>query len=169
LSFQPDQDGYVLALNVIPGRSVHILFPNREHPDASVRKGVVYSLFGDDSRLRLLLGKKSENARLVFIVSAKAFDLGFLKDRGDQPAVMLGSDADMHLLKERLQAISAGEGFNRIIQPLNEGRADGFETEVTVAPESGPPGTRALPGAVESEQPGTVTGTQGIREETKPK
>ncbi len=92
LSFQTDQEAHVMVLHVIPCRSVQVLFPNKEHADAAVRKGAVNTLFGDDSGIRLSLGEKIPQAQLVFCVSSKPFVFGPLKRPSDQVGVTLRSD-----------------------------------------------------------------------------
>jgi len=161
--FQTDGDGYVTMLNVAPDRSVQVLFPNIQYPDAAVRKGRVYTLFGDDSRLRLSLGKKVDKGHLIVCVSSKPFDLAPLKPKRDQLGIALDSHSEFQVLREKMRNISQDAGFNRVVLPFNEGEEYGFETELTTAPESGPPAKKKLPGGVESEQPGTLTGSQGLR------
>jgi hypothetical protein len=169
LSFQTDQDAHVMVLHVIPGRSVRILFPHKEHANAEVHKGAVNTLFGDDSGIRLTWGKKVPQAELVLCASSKPFELGTLKRQDDEAGVALRSAADVQTLKAILQTMAKDPGFNRLVLPCDEQAAYGFEAVLTLSPPSTPPKSRGLPGAEDSDRPGTVTGTQGIRPKANPR
>jgi hypothetical protein len=129
----------------------------------------VNTLLGDDSAIRLSLGKKIPQAGLVFCVSSKPFELGTLKPKGDEAGVTLRSAAEVQALKGILQAMAKDPGFNRLVLPFDERGAYGFEAVLTLSPAPTAPKTRGLPGAEDSEKPGTVTGTQGVQPNTDPK
>ena len=57
IHFIADRDCYVIAANVSPKGDVAIIFPNGEQPDNAVKANKEYTLFGKDSKFKLVYGK----------------------------------------------------------------------------------------------------------------
>ncbi|MBI5250170.1 MAG: DUF4384 domain-containing protein, partial [Desulfomonile tiedjei] len=57
IHFKADRDCYVTVLNVSARGDVAVLLPSKERPDNLIKAGQEYSLFGDDSNVRLEMGK----------------------------------------------------------------------------------------------------------------
>jgi len=68
--FKADQDCYITALNVSAQGDVTVLFPSKEHPDNFVKAGRQYSLFDDDSRIRLMMRKGLPQVKAAFYVTS---------------------------------------------------------------------------------------------------
>lgn len=172
VTVQPDRTAYLTALCVSAGGSVTVLFPDKENRNGLVEKGKAYTLFGDDSDLRLNLGKKTDKPRLVFYLSAKPPSLDSLKTSKQTGLYTIAGDADKDIkaLKDAIGAVAGEKGFNRI--PFTT-RADGkeyFEVKLGEGPGHLMGGARPiqkkLPTSVDSTPPETVTGVQGVKPET---
>ncbi|MBI5251256.1 MAG: DUF4384 domain-containing protein, partial [Desulfomonile tiedjei] len=73
--FKVDRDCYVTALNISTQGDVTVLFPSKEHPDNHVKAGEQYSLFGDDSRIRLVMGTGLPEVKTVFYATSEPVSL----------------------------------------------------------------------------------------------
>lgn len=164
VSFQADRTAYLMALAVSSDGNVHIIFPNKELPNNMIQQGKVYTLFGDDSSLRLETGKNFRNAGIIFFLSSKPFSLDPLKTAGDQPYLFIpaSSTDKINELKDKLKDISRKPGFNRVVLPLTGGNGQNLEPKFSVL--SARPrgvGPKDLSEGVESSIPESLTGSAG--------
>jgi len=166
VSFQAERTAYLTVLAVSSDGSVHILFPNNEIPNNLIQQGKVYTLFGDDSSIRLTVGQKAKNAGLVFYLSAKPYSLDPLKARDDQQYIFIPANAsrDISALKDRLETISKEPGFNRMVLPLTGTGGENLEARLTVLPaQTRKEDRKSLRGGIESSTPEVLTGAAGIK------
>jgi hypothetical protein len=171
ISVQASRDAYLTALSVSSTGDVSIIFPNKHTPDPFVQKGETYTLFGDDSPVRLTLGNLTDTPRLALYVSSQKLKLEGLtpsKQTGVITIPAKSTDA-MKSLKTALEAAATGEGFNRVVvSPMEDGK---HHFEIVVTRGSGRlmggerPTIKKLPTSVESAPPETVTGVQGVKPE----
>ena len=166
VSFQADRTAYLTALAVSSDGNVHIIFPNKELPNNMIQQGKVYSLFGDDSSLRLETGKNFRNAGIIFFLSSKPFSLDSLKTTGDQPYLFIpaSSTDKINELKDKLKDISRKPGFNRVVLPLTGGYGQNLEPKFSVL-SARPKGVvpKDLSEGVESSIPEALTGSAGLK------
>ncbi len=166
VSFQADRAAYLTALAVSSDGNVHIIFPNKELPNNMIQQGKVYTLFGDDSSLRLETGKNFRNAGIIFFLSSKPFSLDSLKTPGDQPYLFIpaSSTGKISELKDKLRDISRKPGFNRVVLPLTGGYGQNLEPEFSVL-SARPKGVapKDLSEGVESSIPEALTGSAGVK------
>jgi len=155
IHFKAERDCYVLAANVSPKGDVAIIFPNEEQPDSSAKAGREYTLFGADSKLKLVFGKGISEARLVFYVSPDPIDLQPLKltERHGIELIPFNEQEKLGLLRAKLEQVSKLAGFNRQVVSLQ-------------GDPKKPVGLRlmGLPAKPVSTGPGNVTGTRGRAE-----
>jgi len=166
INFHADSRGYLAVVSASSAGNITILFPNRERQDNMIRKGKIYTLFGDDSRLRLILGNKTGDAKLAIYISSTPFKLDPLKAGEGQECVTIAPDAsaEIRILKEKLRTMAKGKGFNRVFLSFKGGAGESFEINpVPASRMKGKGKLKRLPTAVESEKPGTVTGVQGVK------
>jgi hypothetical protein len=166
ISFQAERTAYLTILAVSSDGNVHILFPNKEIPSNLIQQEKVYTLFGDDSSLRLAAGQKSKNAGLVFYLSAKPFSLDPLKAPDDQQYISIPPSArdNINTLKDKLKTVSQEPGFNRIVVPLPGVGGENLEAKPSVLPAQAMEESRkALRGGVESSTPEVLTGAAGLK------
>ncbi|MGO9116453.1 MAG: DUF4384 domain-containing protein [Desulfomonilaceae bacterium] len=166
VSFQAERTAYLTALAVSSDGDVHIIFPNKELPNNMIQQGKVYTLFGDDSSLRLETGKNFRNAGIIFFLSSKPFSLDLLKTTGDQPYLFIpaSSTDKINELKDKLKDISRKPGFNRVVLPLIGGYGRNLEPKFSVL--SAQPTDllrKDLSGGVESSTPEALTGSAGLK------
>jgi hypothetical protein len=172
VTVQADRNAYLTALCISAEGNVTILFPGRETRDSLLEKGKPYTLFGDDSELRLKLVKKIDTPRLVFYVSAKRPTLDSFKLSKQTGLVTIAGDsgAEIKALKEALEAVAGEEGFNRILPSATGDGKEYFEVKLTEGPGRLMGGARPiqkkLPTSVDSTPPETVTGVQGVKPES---
>jgi hypothetical protein len=169
VSFQAERTAYLTALAVSADGNVHIVFPNKELPNNMIQQGKVYTLFGDDSSLRLETGKNVRNSGIIFFVSSKPFSLDPLKSTGDRPYLFIpaSSTDEINELKDKLKDISRKPGFNRIVLPLTGDYGQNLEPKFSVL--SAQPTDlirKDLSGGVESSTPETLTGSAGLKPKT---
>lgn len=166
VSFQADRTAYLTALAVSSDGNVHIIFPNNELPNNMIQQGKVYTLFGDDSSLRLETGKNFRNAGIIFFLSSKPFSLDPLKTDGDQPYLFIpaSSTDKINELKDKLRDISRNPGFNRVVLPLTGGYGQNLEPKFSVL-SARPKGVvpKDLSEGVESSIPEALTGSAGLK------
>ncbi len=167
LHFQADRDAYVAAISVSSkdGR-VSIIFPNKDHPGTKIDKGKVYTLFGDDSGMRMKLVDTTEEGELVFYATTKQFSLDPLKPENQKTWISFpASDSDkVDLLRGKLKEIAGAEGFNRVALSPKD-RKGGTLNIKLMGPAKGlrsvRPVRRQIPRDPKSERPDSVTGVQG--------
>jgi hypothetical protein len=155
IHFEVDRDCHVLAANVSPDGDVAIIFPNWEQPDNSAKANREYTLFGTDSKLKLVFGKGISEAWLVFYVSPDPIDLKPFKITESRGVVLIPSNAQekIGLLRKKIEQLSETAGFNRYVLSLQ-----GDATKQKSFQLMGPPGKPV------STTPGSVTGTRGRAE-----
>ena len=159
IHFVADRNCYVAVLNVSKAGNVAVLFPNRETPDNSVKGGVEYTLFSDDSSVKLLMGSGLSEAMTVFYISAEPFSLDSIKIPEGKVFVKLAAgDKDLSVLTGILTEVSKKSGYNRVLLSIK-----GATTEAGDLKLMGPERHKAAPRRSESEIPETVTGTQGVK------
>ena len=166
VSFQAERTAYLTALAVSSDGNVHVIFPNKELPNNMIQQGKVYTLFGDDSSLRLETGKNFKNAGIIFFLSSTPFSLDPLKTTGDRPYLFIPASATdkINELKDKLKDISRKPGFNRVVLPLAGGYGQNLEPKFSVL--SAQPSDvlrKDLSGGVESSTPETLTGSAGVK------
>lgn len=160
--FEADKDCYVTALNVSARGDVAVLFPNKEHPDSFVKAGQKYSLFGNDSSVRLKIGKGIPEVKVVFYVTTGPISLDPLVIPENQSVVHIPREQQesIDILAARIEKASAAPGFNRVILAIK------------CEPEGGPdlklmaPVPKPVPSKPSGEPPESLTGTQGVKPDT---
>jgi hypothetical protein len=160
--FKADRDCYVTALNVSTQGDVSVLFPTREHPDNFVKAGDQYSLFGDDSSVRLVMGKGIPEVKMVFYVTSQRVALDPLKIPEDKPVLQIpGRDKEsMLIIADKLEKASLVQGFNRLIVDIKSENEEGPGLKLM-----GP--LKSVPSDAKSERPESLTGVQGVKPETE--
>ncbi len=172
ITIQADRNAYLTALCISAQGNVIVLFPSKESRNDPIEKGKPYTLFGDDSDLRLKLGKKIDKPTLVFYLSPNPPALDSLKTSKESGLYTIAGDSrkDIKALKEALEAVAREEGFNRVLFSAAEDGKKYFEVKLTEGPGRLMGGARPLlkklPTSVDSTPPETVTGVQGVKPET---
>ncbi len=160
---QADKDAHLAIVAASSDGTVTILFPNQDKTDNALKAKEVYTLYGDDSPIRLNLGIKVKQAQLAFYLASKPFKLEPLKTSGDLGLIQFNvREADkLEALKKQLESITKDEGFNRIMVSLNEKEGPSFSFTVSRVPITEEEGGKALPTEVTSQEPEPMTGVQG--------
>ena len=165
--FQADRDAYLTAISVSSkGGSISVVFPNKDHADTKIEKGRRYTLFGDDSGMRMKLAGRGEKGELVFYVSESSFTLDPLKPakRTGWISITAGDSEKVKLLLGKLEEIAGTEGFNRVTLSPKDAKGDTLNIKL-MGPrrlfKSRKPLQRRLPRDVKSDRPDSVTGVQG--------
>jgi len=170
MAVQADQDAYLTVMAVSSDGQVTVVFPNSETRDSAVAKGRIYTLFGDDSRLRVNVGKAVDSPRLVFFLSSKPIELDSIASASDIPwlAIPATAKTELKALKEKFQAAALDSEFKRFLVALTDVGKQAFEVQpaMVLAQKPSPrPLLKKLPSPVESTSPETVTGVQGWKTE----
>jgi hypothetical protein len=169
---QADRDACLTVLGVSSEGNVTVLFPNKDTQACTIEKGKPYTLFGDDSRLRIKVGKKTDKPALVFYVSTTRPALDSFKPEKKTGVITISGDSgkEIRALKGIFEAMAGEEGFNRVLFPLNGPAKTSFEVNVSGGAGRLMGGSRLilkkLPTPVDSTPPETVTGVQGVKPET---
>ncbi len=164
IHFKADRDCYVVVATVSSTGSVTIIFPNRERPNNRVEGGKEYTLFGKDSRLKLVFGKGISGARLLFYASPQQIDLAPLKISHNNVAIVIpaSSTEDLKTLRNNIEKASKMKGFNRTVLSIkNKPKSKSGLRLMGVRP---PKGVRR---GKSGDKLGDVTGTRGRAEEIK--
>ncbi|MFH1115569.1 MAG: DUF4384 domain-containing protein [Pseudomonadota bacterium] len=162
IHFTADRDCYVVVANVSSKGSVTIVFPNRERPDNRVEGGKEYTLFGEESRLKLVFGTGISGADLLFFASSQPIDLSPFKISGNSMAVFIpaSSGEDFRILKSKIEHASKAEGFNRAVLSIKS-KPEGKSGLRLMGPR---PVKGVKPGRA-GDNLGDVTGTRGRKED----
>ncbi|MEW6529207.1 MAG: DUF4384 domain-containing protein [Thermodesulfobacteriota bacterium] len=158
LNFATSRKAYVMALNVSPQGDVLVLFPSGESPDNLILPNKTYTLFGPESSISLTVSEQTKEATIVFYASSIPFSLAPLQAPPNQPLLKIPhtNAADMKILVGKLKELSQDKGFNREIVLLRPVGDTGTATVLMGGPK--PP---------KSVKPGSLTGGQGLKEDTK--
>jgi hypothetical protein len=147
---------YVTAVHVSSSGDVILVFPNKESPDNLLVSGKQYTLFGPDSRVQLKKSKVVKDAKIVFFVSSKPFLLDPLNVAPGEVFLTIphGSEADQKVLLNKMEEMSKDESFNRKVIDLESAMKPIIRLDVMGVDER-----------IESRKPGTLAGSQGVKEE----
>jgi hypothetical protein len=171
VSLEADRDAYLTVLSVSPQGSVSVVFPNQDVPDGRVAKGQPNTLFGDDSSVRLSLGRKAEKGGLVFYLTLRPLTVGTVAAGTKKSYVTLGPDAQkqMQVIKEQLEVAAKDASFNRLNPSFRD--ASGAELQIKARESERlmgvKPYQKKLPPPVEGTPPEPLTGVQGIKTDPK--
>jgi hypothetical protein len=167
IHFKAEKDCYLVVANVSSKGSVAIVFPNRETKDNRIKGGKEYTLFGKDSKLKLVLGTGVSEAKVVFYVSPEPIDLKPLKIAGKRPAIIIPATAtkELTILREKVEALSKQKGFNRALLSIKSEPKG--KTGLKLMGSPGSPTRKGFQPRGSSERPGRVTGTRGRGEDLK--
>lgn len=166
IAFQAAQPAYVMILACSSSGDVAVLFPNKDRSDNFVGQEKIYTLFGDDSTLRLSVGGEYEHGGLVLCASAKPFTLNALKGLEHQQRVTIPANAleQMETLRSTIQAMAKEAGFNRVFVPVSGDKKENHEVVVSLSPDQAKPvRPKGLPASVESSEPEVITGSAGFK------
>jgi len=138
------------------------VFPNNEQRDNKIAAGKDYTIFGPESKMRLVLGKSVQEAKLAFFVSPRPINLDEFKiPEGDIVfRIAPGSGDRLDAFRATLEQAAGRPGFNRVVLSIKGG--EGGDPEVTMM---GGRLKRGQPGQVDSEAPETITGTASRKED----
>lgn len=158
--FKADRQCYVTVVNISKAGDVAILFPNRESPHNLVQADEQYTLFGEKSNARLLMGKGLSEAKTVFYASSKPVPLDPLKIPTNQLVIRIphSSESELELLAERIGEVAVEPGYNRVLLKV---RGDSDETQDLRLMGKHLP--ERVPSKSESDPPETITGAQGVK------
>ncbi len=158
IHFLADRDCHLAIVNVSTSGTAVLLFPSRESPNNSVKGGVEYTLFGDDSSMKLVMGKGLSEATTVFYASAEPFSLDSIKIPEGEAFIKLSpGDNNWKVLTSTLQEVSKRPGYNRASLSI---KGKGEARDLKLMGPSPPKAERRKSG---SEIPETVTGSQGLK------
>jgi len=158
--FKADRQCYVTVVNISKAGDVAILFPNRESPDNLVQANQQYTLFGEKSNARLVMGRGLTEAKTVFYASSKPVPLDPLRIPASQLVIRIphSSESDLKLLAERIGEMAHRPGYNRVLLKV---KGDSDETPDLKL--MGKDLHERVPSKSESDPPETITGAQGVK------
>jgi hypothetical protein len=158
-----EREAYVTMLSVSSDGRVTVLLPNKLMQDNAVQPNKLYALFGDDSPVRLTVGKRPSKDKLVICLSPVPLTLDPLTIPEGSACLTLTVEAwkEIGTLKQKLQTISKDKGFNRATIVLPGERGDSLEIMATVIPQT--LSRKGIPEDQESTVPGTLTGSPGLK------
>lgn len=164
IHFKADRDCYVVVANVSAKGTVAIVFPNRDQPDNRVALGKEYTLFGKDSKLKLVLGKGASGAKLVFFASPQSIDLAPLKISGKNLAIVIPASAteELKTLRAKMEQVSKVKGFYRAVLSIRSKPKGKSGLRLM-----GPPSVKGIRPGRSSDKLGDVTGTRGRADDMK--
>ncbi len=173
ITVQADRNAYLTVVCISSRGNVTVLVPNKDNRNGLLKKGEPYTLFGDDSRLRLTLGKQINKPGLVFYLSSKPPRLDSFKRSKQTGLYTIARDSgkEIKALKGVIEEASREEGFNRVLFSATGNGKKYFEVRLKEGPERLMGGARPmiqkkLPTSIDSTPPETVTGVQGVKPET---
>lgn len=154
----PSAPAYVTAIYISPEGDAVVLFPNKKTSDIQLAPGKDYTIVSPDSGLKLGFSPTEDKGKIVVYVSSKQLVLDPLKAEPDQEFIVIPHDdaKEMQTLANKLAVLSKDETFNRkLITPK------------TLAQPGQGDSLMGLPKGVESSQPESVAGVQGVKSKIK--
>lgn len=158
-----DQRAYLTILAIASDGAITVALPNKLIRNCMIQPHRTYALFGEDSPMHLKIGDRPSKGKLVLYLSQSPLALNPLQVPADEKwLVISGSDRKkIHLLKEKLESLADGEGFNRATI-LFRGEA-GKNLDVRLTETVSDSVRKAIPGGIESAPPETLTGAPGLK------
>lgn len=164
---KPDRECRLAVFNVAANGDITILFPNKRHPSASLEAGKEFVLFGDDSKLKLVMGQNLAEAKTYFLASAKPFSIAPLQfpPKKDVVRIPSGSEQDMEVLANKIHEMADDSSFTQILFPVKGGPMDlNLMGPAPAAPKMSAPAERRMPSKDESDSPESITGVAGAKQ-----
>lgn len=161
--FKAESPCYLIVANVSEKGDVAVVFPNKEMADNAVVPGKEYTLFGDDSKLKLVMGKKVAKTNLVFYVSPNPVTFVKIPDKQYVLQVPADNKEALKTLREEIEKMAAVKGFNRKVLAIKTNRVGSANIKLMGGKFKG------APWKDQSDTPESVTGTQGRSEKIIPK
>ncbi len=161
-----EQEAHVAILSVSSDGAITVVLPDELLPDTALQPGTIYTLFGDDSPIHLIVGEKAGKAKVIVYVSSTPLVLAPLKiPKGKRWLVIPpGAVQETGILYDKLVTMARDESFNRTaITFPNEAGAD-LEVRPQAVFRSFAP--KRIPGGLESVPPETLTGAAGVKPPT---
>jgi hypothetical protein len=167
VTLRSEERGYLVAVGIDADSSMSIVFPELDGTAETLEKGKVYTVFGDDSKTWLRLGKPTKWTRIIFFVTPEKLNLDELTpaDQGKPVFFKPATDSTIAPLKAKLAKMAGNRGFFRAILPLEGPAGQGFSLEIAQASYDTP--RKALPAAATGSSPESVSGVQGHRPANK--
>lgn len=149
---------YIAAIYISSVGDAIVLYPNSETPAGLMLPGKEYTLFGSDSRLKLKVSKKIKEGKIFFFAFSKPLDFHPLKIAEGRICLWVprSSAKEQDILTKKVEQAAQWEGFNRKVVTVKGAGETGVSLRMM-----------GLPDAEESEDPGTTTGAQGLRDNIK--
>jgi hypothetical protein len=153
IHFRSGRQCFLVVAAVTLSGDVTIAYPNRKSPNNLCEAGKEYTLFGNDTGLKLITRKPMTQTALVFYVTAE--QVGFVKVPDGQVVMHVASNASNALqdLHDAIKHLAGTKGFNRKVMIIKTDPACAASVESV--------GSKELPWTDLSEGPEPVTGTQG--------
>lgn len=154
----PSARAYITAIYISPEGDAVVVFPNKKVSDNLVAPGKEYTIVSPDCGLKLGFSPTEDKGKIVVYVSSKQLILDPLKAEQDQEFIVIPHDAakEMQTLANKIAALSKDETFNRkLITPK------------TLAQPGHGDSIMGLPKGIESTQPESVAGVQGVKSKIK--
>jgi hypothetical protein len=159
IRFRSDQRCFLVVAAVSSSGDITIAYPNRESPNNFCEAGKEYTLFGNDTGLKLITRKPATQTALVFYVTA--VQVSFVRIPNGQVVMQIASNASNALkdLHDAIKQMAGTRGFNRKVMIVRTDPACAASVEST--------GSKDLPWTDLSEGPEPITGTQGRTTDSK--
>ena len=156
LKLKVAKEAYVTLLYLSSKGDVTILLPNVENPNNRLKPNKEYTFFGVGSSIRLTIGTKSTNAKIVCYVSSKPVKISLSKLPKGMTFLTIpkSSTNEMEARKTQIANVATTSGFNRQVMRMEGPEATSVDLKMM-----------GIPKAIKSKKPGTVTGVQGYKED----
>jgi hypothetical protein len=144
---------YVTVIYVSSEGDATVLFPNKDHMESLCKPGKDYTLFGQDSGVKLTFSEKTKKGKIILYASSKPLEISSLKIPAGQACLVIPhTDAqNTKVLVGKLQDLSKDEGFNRKVLALRSRTGKGSI------------GLMGLPRGIKSSKPEGIAGVQGLK------
>jgi hypothetical protein len=158
LKLKVAKEAYATILYHSSKGDVTVLLPNVETPNNLLKPEKEYTFFGLDSNIRLTLGTKRANTKIICYVSTKPIKLSLSKLPTGHVFLTIPrtSTGEMDDLKKQIAEVAATKGFNRRVLSMEGPEAANVDLKMM-----------GIPKAIKSKKPGTVTGVQGLKEDVE--
>ena len=158
LKLKVAEEAYVTILYFSSKGDVTVLLPNVETPGNLLKPDKEYTFFGADSSIRLALGTKRANTKIVCYVSTKPIKLTLSNPPKGHVFLTIprSSTGEIEELKKQVADVATTKGFNRSVLSMDGPEAASVDLKMM-----------GISKAIKSRKPGTVTGVQGLKENSE--
>jgi hypothetical protein len=158
-----EQKGYLTVLYFASDGAITVVSPSELLPETKVEPGMRYTLFGDDYPVRMTVGEKFGDAKMILYLSSTPFVSAPLEIPKGKKWLVIPPTAhqEARILRDKLISLAKDENFNRTVIRFPNETGQGFDVRLQAVFRTMSP--KKIPGGLDSAPPEALTGAAGAK------